>query len=107
MEISFKDVKKTYHFKINEFGLEYESKKAQIVIERTNCNAEYFEILNSEIKRELKTRSISSNPEKTFMVKKNGKTVKILKESSLGFYLYHLDKKLTHLRLKEKIHCNN
>ena len=105
MEISFKDEKKSYQFKLNDFGLEYKSQFVDYTIEGTDCNKQFFKVLVSEINRELKTRSISSNPKKTFLVKKDGKTLNILKETSLGFYLFHLDKKVSHLRLKEKLHC--
>jgi hypothetical protein len=105
MEISFKDIKKSYQFKISEFGLEYKSKLIDYNIDTTDCNKKYFTMLKSEISRELRTRSISSNPKKTFLIKKDGKTLNILKNTSLGYYLYHLDKKISHLRLKEKLHC--
>lgn len=107
LEIKFKDKQKTYDFHLTDHGLSYKSQFVDYNIESTKCNKKFIKMLASEINRELKTRSISSNPQKTFLVKKDGKTLKILKDTSLGFYLFHLDKKITHLRLKEKLHCQN
>jgi hypothetical protein len=105
MEIRFKDKQKSYDFKLTDFGLSYKSQFVDYNIGSTKCNKPFFDILVGEINRELKTRSISSNPNKTFLVKKDGKALNIVKDTSLGYYLFNLDKKISHLRLKEKLHC--
>jgi hypothetical protein len=105
LTIEFQDQRKNYRLKVNDFGVEYKSRFASYDILQSDCNKHFLNKFKSDLNKEFKTRSISSNPKVTYLVKKDQKTIRLLKESRLGYYLFRIDRKVSQLKLKEKVHC--
>lgn len=105
MEVKFTDQLKNYFFKIDSYGVEYKSSFANIMIWNSKCNKDFIHRFEKDLKKQLRSRAVSSNEAKTFSVTIDGKHNSLLKKSPLGQYLFSLDRKVLSLRLKEKIEC--
>lgn len=89
MDLKFRDQKRNYDFKIDEYGVSFKSQFAEYFIFSTDCNQKYIFQLKKRIKAQLRLRTVATDS-KSFQLKYNNKSIRLSKSSPTGSFFYNL-----------------
>ena len=105
IELSYSINGKRYELKVDKSEIELRSYFSNLKMEKKVCNKLIFDQFVTNLNNTFKTISISKDKKVIIPVNYNGEKLNIIKESRLGSFLKNIDKRMTHLLIREKNNC--